>query len=521
MKSLLLFFLFFLFFAQAGNAKRIAHVKNEIPFIIHTVSNGESIVQLAGLYGLKSETFAQFNGVPLYTELKVGERMDIPLVVSNYISDDRVSENSDFEPIYYEVQDGDGMRNLCAQFHIKENSFAKWNHLSVEDNLPLHEEVIIGWLKIAKVYLISENVVLYKGTPKKELENRAKMKDTNEQKSGMVTNISPKEIIEQVPEEMEKQVPENTQKPELMKDPSAVRITSVYASHNKVTVAKPVEENKQSTPATTELPAEKQSSKKSGRRISFRHKHKETMLDSSFQNRALAPLQDTADIDSLLESNGTTELDFINSFKNIKPEYDTVFAEDEVPVENKTEEQKVAQVPVIQTEIKVQTKDSIKIKPKGFKKLVQYTKHLFSSDEQSATASKKVVSKSRIPKLNDLVPEPARHEKSAPVLSAKSIDEPVAVKEKEPLIFTNVVTGKASVFFAGPSEGKFYVLTNIALPGQMIKITNVENGTSILAEVLDKIPPADLSKGLTFKLSDNVKIPLKQKNNSFQVLVNY
>lgn len=79
-------------------------------------------------------------------------------------------------------------------------------------------------------------------------------------------------------------------------------------------------------------------------------------MDSSFQNIGLTPLHDTTDIDSLLESNGTTELDFINSFKNIKLEYDTVFAEDEVPVENKVEEIKEVQLP--------QCRQKVKYKPK-------------------------------------------------------------------------------------------------------------------------------------------------------------
>lgn len=521
MKSLLLFFLFFLFFAQAGNAKRIAHVKNQTPYIIHSVSNGESIVQLAGLYGLKPEILAQFNGIPSYTVLKVGQMIDIPLMANNFIVEDKAYGNSDFEPVYYEAQDGDNKRKICSQFHIEENSFVKWNDFSAESNFSLPEEVIIGWLKISKVYLISENVVLYKGAPKKELENRMKIKDTIDQKTLIDTNIATEELVQQEPEKIGTQVPEEILKPELVKDPSEVRITPVYANHNKSNIPKSSEGEMQINFAESAVPVEKETTKKSRNRISFRHKHKANVMDSSFQNIGLTPLHDTTDIDSLLESKGTTEQDFINSFKNIKLEYDTVFAEDETPVENKVEETKEAQIPITQTENIAQVKDAIKLKPRGLKKLVQYTKHLFSSDDNSAKANKKVVSKSRIPKLNDLVPEPVRPEIAAPILTAKSVEEPVVMKEKEPLIFTNVVTGKASVFFAGPSEGKFYVLTNIALPGQMIKITNIENGASILAEVLDKIPPTDLSKGLTFKLSDNVKIPLKQKNNSFQVLVNY
>lgn len=200
MKSLYLFFLFLLFFAQAGNAKRIVHVKNEKPYIIHSVNNGESIAQLAGLYGLKSDMLAQFNGMPLYTVLKVGEMIDIPLIANNFFIEDRVSGNSDFEPVYYVVQDSDAIRNICTQFHIKENSFLKWNHLAEEDNLSSNEEVIIGWLKISKVYLISENVVLYKGAPKKELENRVKIKDAIEQKTLIDTIVATGELVQQEPE---------------------------------------------------------------------------------------------------------------------------------------------------------------------------------------------------------------------------------------------------------------------------------------------------------------------------------
>ena len=89
------------------------------------------------------------------------------------------------------------------------------------------------------------------------------------------------------------------------------------------------------------------------------------------------------------------------------------------------------------------------------------------------------------------------------------------------LNFSQTRSGKAAYFFGGPSGGKFYVATNLAPRGTVIKVTNPENGKSVICEVMAPLSASDAAKGLLLKLSDNARLPLGQRNNQFAVRVNY
>lgn len=100
-------------------------------------------------------------------------------------------------------------------------------------------------------------------------------------------------------------------------------------------------------------------------------------------------------------------------------------------------------------------------------------------------------------------------------------EDPIVRNEIKHLSLNNSQSGRASFFFSGPSGGKFYVATNLASKGQIIKVVNPDNGKFVLAEVLSSLPSTDVAKGILLKLSDNAKMPLGQKNSSFNVKVNY
>ena len=117
--------------------------------------------------------------------------------------------------------------------------------------------------------------------------------------------------------------------------------------------------------------------------------------------------------------------------------------------------------------------------------------------------------------------------KEEPVLNELAIGkdevvEPIPVRsEIKTIALNNSKAGKASYFFSGPSGGKFYVATNLASKGEIVKVINPENGKYVMAEVLSSLPSSDAAKGIILKLSDNAKLPLGQKNSSFAVKVNY
>jgi len=123
-------------------------------------------------------------------------------------------------------------------------------------------------------------------------------------------------------------------------------------------------------------------------------------------------------------------------------------------------------------------------------------------------------------------PQPATSNKTAKEAAPRVLDntpviDPVLRNEIRPLSLKNSRSGRCAYFFGGPSGGKFYVATNLAPRGQMVKITNPENGKFVMAEVLSALPASDVSKGLLLKVSDNAKLPLGQKGTVFTLRINY
>lgn len=128
--------------------------------------------------------------------------------------------------------------------------------------------------------------------------------------------------------------------------------------------------------------------------------------------------------------------------------------------------------------------------------------------------------KNVIPKIN-----PAQNTKSIDTISSTPISSEVkdiAIRnEIQPLSLTQSASGTAAYFFSGVRSGKFYVVTNLANKGKVVKVTNMQNGKSLMAEVMDALPSNDVRRGVLIKISDNAKLPLGQNNNSFTVKVNY
>jgi hypothetical protein len=152
---------------------------------------------------------------------------------------------------------------------------------------------------------------------------------------------------------------------------------------------------------------------------------------------------------------------------------------------------------------------------------------LVNGDDKPATVRtnepKNIVPKQTGKKTNTLN-TPKKEEPKVIVMEdpKKEVSEPVAVRsEIKSLSLNNSKAGKASYFFSGPSGGKFYVATNLASKGEIVKVINPDNGKYVMAEVLSSLPSSDAAKGIILKLSDNAKLPLGQKNSSFAVKVNY
>lgn len=84
-------------------------------------------------------------------------------------------------------------------------------------------------------------------------------------------------------------------------------------------------------------------------------------------------------------------------------------------------------------------------------------------------------------------------------------------------------TGTGGVFksTSGWEDGKYYCLHNTAPAGMVIKITNVANGKSVYAKVLDLIPDIKQNTGLIIRLSNAAADALGTSENKLDCTLNY
>ena len=180
-----------------------------------------------------------------------------------------------------------------------------------------------------------------------------------------------------------------------------------------------------------------------------------------------------------------------------------------------TSKQKLASKSTIESQVKELKATEVKSKPTPEPK----PKILEMKPTASVDSKPKVIAEVKPKPAADLKPKvlaEAKPKAVTPVVPDNTIRN-----EIQPLSLTRTASGTAAYFFSGASFGKFYVVTNLALKGEVIKVINTQNGKSLLAEVMDALPSSDVKRGLLLKLSDNAKLPLGQSNKSFSVKVNY
>jgi hypothetical protein len=156
--------------------------------------------------------------------------------------------------------------------------------------------------------------------------------------------------------------------------------------------------------------------------------------------------------------------------------------------------------------------------PKEKKKLKNQFLSSLNTIYHSIFTNKVLLKKEEKPTINPVkIEEIVVKEKTKENVESKISSE----KAQEFKDFVSSKNGNASLFYAGNSNGKFYVVTNIAAKGKTVKVTNIKNGKYLMAEVISVLSNKDVGKGLLIKLSDNSKSTLGITTSVFYVKVNY
>ncbi len=500
MKNILFLFLFLPYFAHAVNKiEFVVENKNGYWCIIHHAQQGESLTALSVTFSVKVAVLANVNNISTSSTLKINQPIIIPLLETNYYKMIGISSaQKGFYPLYYIAVLADDAASICEKFQLTQSAFMKWNQLNNSDELKENGKVIVGWLKYMGSDLPSQNAV--------RVEEKLIKKSVTIPKppvSANKTELKKEAVLKQEATVSQKPgVPKPVVAKPLSAKPVAPKPLAKKVEPKTETIKQKVVE-----PSPVYLENEKQKSegklsaffRKVGSKFKRKEKTEEDEPESSSSTAVVQKKDDTK-----LEKKHTSLKDVWSRIVNGKKDTVSKPVAKEVSIPTKTTSN-AKQINSSKSNTANQTNKS----------------SLPASSKANVEANTK--SKSKGTKGRLLASE-NKEKKVVPIVQEKQKEEIVdntVRSEVKKLSLSKNKTGKCAFFFSGPVSGQFYVFTNLAKKGDIIKITNLQNNRSVLAEVIGPLPNADASKELIIKLSDNAKLPLGQKNTTFIVKVNY
>jgi hypothetical protein len=486
MKTLLLTTLLFLtnHIGLANDPVKIQK-RNGVLFVQHKIQVGETIFQLAKDYSLRPAVLSQFNSLAYSTNLSEIPTIDIPLTETNFFKFSSLTENGGFLRVIYALESNMNANAICTRFGISSESFLKWNNSSQTTIFNTTDEVTIGWLKYAKIetkVAANNEINTYKSIEKpleKSVTNTSE-KEANgnrlsKKNSGDKLKIISSKIATSTSNTWHKI--KNTLRPK--------------ASIAKVSKKAPVANSlPKATPNCNESNPKK------------RH-HFFSTIQSKWNN--------------LFEKKEAKKIS--SEPQNIKPKEPRkpmgVFVKEKWhKFANWTKEVKT-KIATKKSNVDYRVKSNSPYATQG--SVVKRDETILKREVKNEVENNAYTATK--PKSNDI--EKETNTSIAKEVEAITTKLNVKVNESRNIQFSSTKSGKASFFFSGPSEGKFYVVTSLAKKGSIVKITDTETGKTLMAEVISALPPADAAKGLLIKVSENAKLALKQKASPFNVKISY
>ena len=492
MKKNLLSALFVLLLSYVVNAQNYI-VENYLGIncLAHNVVQGESFYQVAQRYFVRPSTLALVNNIE-NTDIELsGQKLYVPLTETNFYKTTGLESSVfTFEPVFYKVMNETSASEIANVFFITDKDINQWNKRMASPSSG--DKVIVGWLKIEKDLtkavapsFVAKEKIIYGNTEeraeaKEELVTKKSKTTTenqfpdyslpekivpnieNEKKQIVAEKISKIENIE-----LQKQVDPITRKDLIVSGKAKLITEKKSINKTKVTELRPkLEEEKpeQITKAEKRFLAKKKVEPKKKKVGSLWSKVKKLTKNSYARDK------EKVSVNKKIQKPGN-----ILSKKTVKTKKPEVVKKTEVEV-----------IPKVNSEVKV-SKVVKPIKKEAVKTVIDKT-------------YKKEVVKTPTEKKED----------------------PLYVQNKlMKLTLLKSLKGRVSFFYSGTAGAKFYVFTNLAGKGGIIKLTNLNNKKYILAQVIGPLPEVDRKRGYVVKLSDNSRRVLNVNSKSFSAKVNY
>lgn len=545
-RIIILLLSFFTLNLSAQNGFEIQE-QNAVYFVNYTVAKGETLYKLARDFSIKPTTLMKINAMGEETALKHGTQVKIPLTETNYFKMSGLANEVGYAPLWYQVTDNDSKNSVLNKYNLSDATLSYWNG---SKPVASGTRLIVGWLKYNGATSMTGSYPVESKVVKEEVIKVAKLDKTSEQtseepiqqnvkeKAQASQSLNPRYIDPNVPQAKQEPVKKGytkVSKP-IEKEVKSIqddtheawyKIKRTTGAQSKEKGSK-VEENKGQSTQVKSTPKEY-------------YKTQDTII-SVKRNAPITSVPNQVTRNNVIASKDKNYAPRIKEvwtdFKNsLKPKKKVNDETDELPLavpkpvkndpdrfvykERKHKEEKVVS-PIVRTNT---TKTEI-IKSKETKNEVA---KLDNSKGKEVKANLNNTTKT-VASKTEVAPVLKQETNTSSTTNVKSNSEekltevkvdPVLRNEIQSLSLNKSTSGRAAFFFGGPSGGKFYVATNVASRGQVVKVVNPENGKFVMAEVISALPSSDAAKGILLKLSDNAKLPLGQKNSSFAVKVNY
>lgn len=118
-------------------------------YLTHTVGPKENYYSIGRIYNISPRTYAPYNNLKLETPMSIGQLVRIPLVQQNYTLENAGNANEAFIPLYYIVQEKEGLMKVGQHFGISAEELKKLNGLK-GDGVNIGDKLVIGYLKVLK-----------------------------------------------------------------------------------------------------------------------------------------------------------------------------------------------------------------------------------------------------------------------------------------------------------------------------------------------------------------------------------
>ncbi len=512
--------------------------------ITYQIGKQESFYQVAQRFFVRPSTLVLVNGISDIDEITDGQQLFIPLTETNFYQTKGVASSKfGFEQVYYKIVTEKELSEIAKEFYVTTGKLKSWNENLNSNSVTQGQNILVGWVKMeleektnsAPRFIQNEKIVYGNNAEKMEAKELIQNADISKSGKRFPDYSIPEKSL---PIEKPTIISSSTRKKVVASKAKTVTIKKVSTDKTEKKVVKKIDES--STPTQlTKLEIEyladgKKNNTESNKPSPVVKSLQKITRNSYSRNKAKQReviAQRKADHNNAQRKEEARKLALFNK-SNVDKKRIAKEAEQNEAVQRKAKQLRLENMKLVaaraaETEAKQKTAAVLQEKQKSEMLLAKKSEEerIIKNKEQSINRTverareeilntEKVISKAEIIDKSD--------KKNGIKKSAEVSDDPLYLENKlQRLALLKSTNGSASFFYAGTAGAKFYVFTNLANKGGIIKVTNLTNGRYILAEVIGSIPEEDRKRGFIIKLSDNAKLLLQANGKHFSAKVNY